>query len=144
MGGSNDARPPPTAIRLSGYPPIRPGHPPTRLRHAQTRRHRRAFRHRPTRDPGAAARRVRDPAARPRHLPIARAAPQDETAGDPRRGPARRGGAPDLRHGDVLRPAPPGALQTEDVNVTSRGRLFRPGGFELLSTLWSSFRLVAH
>src|SRR3989449_10594316 len=111
MGGSNDARPPPTAIRLSGYPPIRPGPPPTRLRHAQTRRPRRAFRHRPTRDPGAAARRVRDPAARPRHLPIARAAPQDETAGDPRRGPARRGGAPDLRHGDVLRPAPPGALQ---------------------------------
>src|SRR5438094_1709517 len=90
---------------------LRPGHPPRRLRHPQARRHRGPVRHRSARDPGPAARRAGDPVARPGYLPVARAAAQDQRARRRGRGAARRGRPPDPRHGDVLRPASPGALQ---------------------------------
>src|SRR5437773_1626631 len=119
-GGTDDAAAPrgtgacsAALVRRAGRvgPSRGAGYGSRRLRHAEARRHRRALRDRAARDPDPTARRAGDPAARPRHLPIADAAPQDEAGRDRGGGATPRRAEPDARDGDVLRHHAAGALQ---------------------------------
>jgi len=56
---------------------------------------------------------------------------------------ARRYAESDARDGDIPRRGAAGAIQSEELFITSRGRLFRPIGIVPLSPTWSSFQLDA-
>src|SRR5437667_7922960 len=113
------------------------------LWNAAPRRHRRTSGNRHDRGSGAAARRAGDPPARAGHVSLPHAARAEPSNGSRRC--CRRGSTqnPTLVMVTLLGVVPQARFNPEELNVTSRGRLFRPIGIVPLSPAWSSFQLDA-